>query len=57
MDRHGEPVPIRQANVFPEVDPIFWFALGLCILGFILVLVIDRVAGANRVGTAAESLA
>lgn len=57
MGRHGEPVPIVQANVLPQADTTLWIALGLCVLGFVLVCVLDRVAGANRVETAADSLA
>jgi len=56
MGRHGEAVPIRQANVLPDVDPTFWVALGLCVVGFVLVYVLDKVAGADRVKAAADSL-
>lgn len=57
MGRNGELVPLRQANVLPEVDLTFWLALGLCVLGFVVVYVLDQVAGANRVRSAAEELA
>jgi hypothetical protein len=42
--------------VLPDVDPTFWVALGLCVLGFALVYVLDKVAGADRVKAAADSL-
>lgn len=57
MGRNGELVPPRQANVLPEADLTFWLALGLCVLGFVVVYVLDQVAGANRVRNAAEELA
>lgn len=57
MGRNGELVPLRQANVLPDADLTFWLALGLCVLGFVVVYVLDQVAGANRVRSAAEELA
>ena len=56
IGRHGEPVPIVQANVLPDLDATFGIAFGLCVLGFVLVYVLDRVAGADRVEMAAGRL-
>ena len=41
----GEPAVLREVNVLPELDGAFWLALGLCVLGFLLVLGLNRLAG------------
>ena len=53
---NNQLVPLRQNNVLPDIDPTFWIALGLTVLGFVLVSVLDRIAGASRVETAADEL-
>ena len=43
IDRHGEEVPILQHNVLPDFGSnVFWISLGLCIAGFVLIRVLDR---------------
>ena len=44
---HGQPSVLREVNVLPELDGAFLLALGLCVLGFLLVLCLDRVASAK----------
>ncbi len=41
---HGEPSVLREVNVLPEFDGAFLLALGLCVLGFLLVLGLNRLA-------------
>lgn len=44
-DRHGELIPVVEANVLPAAfDTGVLIALGLALLGFALVLVLDRLA-------------
>lgn len=40
----GEAPSLREVNVLPELDGAFWLAFGLCVLGFLLVLGLNRVA-------------
>lgn len=56
MSRNGQLIPLRQANVLPEVDATLWLALGLCVTGFVVVCLLDWLAGPSRVKTAAEEL-
>ena len=42
---HGEPSMLREVNVLPDLGGAFWLALGLCVLGFLLVLGLNRLAG------------
>jgi putative membrane protein len=50
LDRHGEVIPIREANILPAVGPELWIALALCIIGFLLINFIDHLQhGANPV--------
>jgi putative membrane protein len=56
LGHNNQLVPLRQANVLPDIDSTFWVALGLTVIGFILVSVIDRIAGSSRVETAADEL-
>ncbi len=44
----GEALVLREVNVVPELDGAFWLALGLCVLGSLLVLCLDRIASANK---------
>lgn len=40
----GAPPVVREINVLPEIDGAFWLALGLCVLGFLVVVGLNRVA-------------
>ncbi len=43
VDRHGEVVPILQRNVLPDVaSSTFWISLALCVAGFVLIRILDR---------------
>ncbi len=43
IDRHGEEVPLIQHNVLPDFATAhFWFALLLCLIGFLLICFIDH---------------
>ena len=42
LDRHGDLVPVLEKNVLPEAGPLLWAALGLCLLGFVLISVLDH---------------
>ena len=44
---HAEPPALYQVNVMPEIDDTFWLALGLCVLGFLLVFGLNRMARAR----------
>lgn len=41
---HGQPSVLREVNVLPQLDGAFLLALGLCVLGFLLVLGLNRLA-------------
>ena len=46
LDRHGETIPLEQINIAPpNFGPEFFAAVGLAILGFVLVVVLDKMAG------------
>jgi len=49
LDRHGEPMPIRERNILPDFAASeFWAALAIAVAGFILLSVIDHLqTGAN----------
>ncbi|MEM8994279.1 MAG: DUF368 domain-containing protein [Acidobacteriota bacterium] len=43
VDRHGDVVPKVQHNLMPDpAAPHTWFALGLAVLGFVLILGLER---------------
>lgn len=50
IDRHGNELPLRQANLLPEQfaslggDPHTWAVIGLAVVGFVLVLILEAVA-------------
>lgn len=48
VNRHGETVPLRQANVWPEPGPALWATLGLLLVGAVAVLVLERLAPRER---------
>lgn len=42
-NRHGEMVPIREANILPDFGGNeFWLSLGLCVFGFLLISLLDH---------------
>jgi putative membrane protein len=44
LDRHGQQVPVVQANIWPEWSMETLYALGLMLIGAMLVLSLERVA-------------
>ena len=48
MSGDGEAPVLREVNVLPELEGAFWIALGLCVLGFLLVLGLNRIAQASK---------
>ena len=43
VDRHGEIVPLREKNLLPDFGSAeCYIALGLCLLGLVLILLLDR---------------
>ncbi len=43
---NGEIIPIREAVVWPDFgSKIFWLSLALCIAGYIIIALIERIAG------------
>lgn len=46
VDRHGEIVPLVEANVLPDFAAApAWIALGLCVAGFVAIRILDRLRG------------
>ena len=46
VDRHGEVVPILERNVLPDfASSAPWLALGLCVIGFVTIRILDRLRG------------
>ncbi len=46
VDRHGDGVPVLGRNVLPDFGAgPFWISLGLCVLGFVLIRLLDRLQG------------
>ncbi len=43
IDRHGELIPIVQENFFPGFGGEFVIALGLALVGFVMVILIERI--------------
>lgn len=43
-DRHGELIPVREANILPAIDDSFLVALLLALVGFALVITMERLA-------------
>lgn len=49
IGRDGEIVPIREQNVLPNfAEPIFWWALALALLGFVLICAMDHMQTRNN---------
>jgi putative membrane protein len=48
-DRHGEQVPREVINVLPSLDgSLVWTALGLAVLGFVLITALDHMQSRNN---------
>ncbi len=46
IDRHGEVVPLVERNVLPDLAASpFWICLALCVAGFVLIRLLDRMQG------------
>ncbi len=43
----AESPVLREVNVLPEINGAFWLAVGLCVLGFLLVLGLNRLASCS----------
>ena len=43
-NRHGELIPIAERNILPPLDGSFALALLLALLGFGIVLLVERMA-------------
>ena len=44
LDHHGETIPIRQINILPPaINTEFFIAVGLMIVGIVIVILLDRV--------------
>jgi putative membrane protein len=49
VDSHGDRVPLVAANVLPDFGaPPFWIAFGLCVVGFLLVSLLDHLQSKNN---------
>ncbi len=48
---HGDGPALREINMLPAVDGAFWLAVGLCVLGLLLVLTLNRMASGRRGGS------
>lgn len=49
IDRHGDVVPMRERNILPDfAGPEVWVALGLALLGFLLLSFIDHLQTGNN---------
>ena len=48
VDRHGETVPLIEKNVLPELGSEIWYGLLLAAVGFMVVLLVERLAGASE---------
>jgi putative membrane protein len=43
IDRHGDPMPLIERNIAPDVaSSAFWLSLALCVAGFLLVSLLDH---------------
>lgn len=49
FDRHGEVIPLRERNILPDfAGPEVWIALGLALIGFVLLCYIDHLQSGNN---------
>ena len=48
VDRHGDVVPILERNILPDIGTAFWMSLTLCVVGFVLIRVLDRMSGEHN---------
>jgi len=48
VNSDGETVPLLQSNVLPGADANLWAAIGLALVGCVAVLLIERLAAAER---------
>jgi putative membrane protein len=55
INSHGDEVPFLQSNVLPaDFESLYgepsqlWFAIGLCILGFLVVFLMEKMASAKQ---------
>lgn len=49
LDRHGKEIPLEQINTLPaDYGATFLTAVGLMVLGFMVVIILDKVAGTRE---------
>ncbi len=48
IDRHGDEIPLIEANILPSVGIELVYAVGLAILGFAAVMLIERLGGTSE---------
>lgn len=58
IDRHGDVVPLVQHNLLPDPSATeTWIALGLAILGFVVIVILGRLRGPGLAAEEAEEAA
>ncbi|MFQ5575651.1 MAG: DUF368 domain-containing protein [Anaerolineae bacterium] len=51
LDRHGQPIPVKQINVLPPAfDSQLALAIGLAVLGFVIVFALENLAAQKSGG-------
>jgi putative membrane protein len=49
LDSHGKSIPLVERNILPPtLDQTFWIAIGLCVLGFVVVSVLEHLQSKNN---------
>ncbi|MDQ4076377.1 MAG: DUF368 domain-containing protein [Chloroflexota bacterium] len=53
-DRHGEIIPVVENNILPTLNGEFFIAIALMVVGFVAVVVMERLAGLDETAIARE---